>query len=85
MVYLQLQQVVASYMKEECTLEATIQLPPEYPLRSVEVTCVKRMGVPEHRYGRSVGQVHSYKHGRGILPRVNILGNWFGTVVGQVL
>lgn len=43
-------QVVASYMKEECTLEASIQLPPEYPLRNVEVTCTKRMGVSEKRW-----------------------------------
>lgn len=37
-------------MKEECTLEACIQLPPEYPLRNVEVTCTKRMGVSESRW-----------------------------------
>lgn len=43
-------QVVASYVKEECTLEACIQLPPEYPLRSVEVTCSRRMGVAESRW-----------------------------------
>ncbi|CAN0538694.1 unnamed protein product, partial [Ectocarpus sp. 8 AP-2014] len=43
-------QVVASYLKEECTLEAVIQLPPDYPLRNVEVTCSKRMGVSESRY-----------------------------------
>ncbi|CAN0568098.1 unnamed protein product, partial [Ectocarpus sp. 12 AP-2014] len=42
--------VVASYLKEECTLEAVIQLPPDYPLRNVEVTCSKRMGVSESRY-----------------------------------
>lgn len=42
-------QVVASYVKEECTLEACIQLPPEYPLRSVEVSCTRRMGVSENR------------------------------------
>lgn len=41
--------MVASYLKEECTLEAVIQLPPEYPLRNVEVTCSKRMGVSESR------------------------------------
>lgn len=37
-------------MKDECTLEAVIQLPPEYPLRNVEVSCSKRMGVSESRY-----------------------------------
>lgn len=42
-------QVVASYLKEECTLEAIIQLPTEYPLRNVEVSCGKRMGVSESR------------------------------------
>ena len=41
--------MVASYVKEECTLEAIIQLPPEYPLRNVEVSCTKRMGVSESR------------------------------------
>lgn len=41
--------MVASYLKEECTLEAIIQLPTEYPLRNVEVSCGKRMGVSESR------------------------------------
>lgn len=36
-------------MKDECTLEAIIQLPPEYPLRNVGVSCTKRMGVSESR------------------------------------
>eukprot|EP00903_Cladosiphon_okamuranus_P017695 g16294.t1 len=50
-------QVVASYLKEECTLEAVIQLPPEYPLRNVEVTCSQRMGVSESRWRQWVLQI----------------------------
>ncbi|CAN0361828.1 unnamed protein product, partial [Laminaria digitata] len=50
-------QVVASYVKEECTLEAIIQLPPEYPLRNVEVSCTKRMGVSESRWKKWVLQI----------------------------
>ncbi|CAN0179323.1 unnamed protein product [Ectocarpus sp. 6 AP-2014] len=49
--------VVASYLKEECTLEAVIQLPPDYPLRNVEVTCSKRMGVSESRWRQWVLQI----------------------------
>ncbi|CAM9125858.1 unnamed protein product [Choristocarpus tenellus] len=50
-------QVVAAYKKDECTLEVCIQLPMEYPLRSVEVTCTHRMGVPENKWRRWVLQI----------------------------
>ncbi|CAM9284140.1 unnamed protein product [Scytosiphon promiscuus] len=52
-----LKSVVASYLKDECTLEAVIQLPPDYPLRNVEVTCSKRMGVSEGRWRQWVLQI----------------------------
>jgi hypothetical protein len=37
-------QVVATYMKDECSLEMVVRIPQAYPLRMVEVECTKRLG-----------------------------------------
>jgi hypothetical protein len=50
-------EVSACYMKDECTLEMTIKLPPAYPLHCVEVCCTRRLGISEDRWRRWVLQI----------------------------
>jgi hypothetical protein len=45
-------EVVAVYMKEEAKVEIKIVLPPEYPLKNVEVEYVSKLGVSEDRLRR---------------------------------
>jgi hypothetical protein len=49
--------VVATYVKDECELGMTIRLPPSYPLRPVEVSCARRLGIGEARWRRWVLQI----------------------------
>jgi hypothetical protein len=50
-------EVTASYRRDECTLEMVIRLPPNYPLRMVEVECTNRVGVTEKRWRLWVLQI----------------------------
>jgi len=52
-------EISATYVKDECTLEVLIKLPPSYPLRNVEVDCQRRLGVTEARWRRWVLQIVS--------------------------
>ncbi|KAF0698519.1 Aste57867_10886 [Aphanomyces stellatus] len=50
-------EITTTYLKDECTLEMVIRVPPSYPLRSVEVECTKRIGISEERWRRWVLQI----------------------------
>jgi hypothetical protein len=43
-------EVTASYTVDEQPMEIGVRLPPEFPLRSVEVKDLKRVGVPENKW-----------------------------------
>ncbi len=43
-------EITASYMIDEQPMEIGVRLPPEFPLRSVEVKDLKRVGVPENKW-----------------------------------
>ena len=50
-------EITATYMKEDCAMQVVIRIPSSYPLRTVEVECTKRVGVPSHRWNRWVLQI----------------------------
>ncbi|KAG5190248.1 hypothetical protein JKP88DRAFT_299259, partial [Tribonema minus] len=50
-------EVVATYVKDESELSMTIRLPPSYPLRAVEVSCARQLGIGEARWRRWVLQI----------------------------
>jgi hypothetical protein len=50
-------EVVATFMREETSVEVRIRLPPSYPLKNVEVTCTSKIGVSEGRWRRWVLQM----------------------------
>jgi hypothetical protein len=50
-------QICASYAKDECQLRVTIKLPSAYPLRGVEVSCDKKLGISDARWRRWVLQI----------------------------
>lgn len=50
-------EIRAKCVKDECELEMTITIPSNYPLRSVDVTCTKKMGISEDRWRRWVLQI----------------------------
>lgn len=43
-------EITASYIIDEQPMEIGVRLPPEFPLRSVEVKDLKRVGVPENKW-----------------------------------
>jgi E3 ubiquitin-protein ligase listerin len=43
-------EVTASYVIDEQPMEIGVRLPPEFPLKSVEVKDLKRVGVPENKW-----------------------------------
>ncbi len=43
-------EVTASYVIDEQPMEIGVRLPPDFPLRSVEVKDLKRVGVPENKW-----------------------------------
>jgi hypothetical protein len=50
-------EITAIYIKDECSLEVVIRLPPAYPLRNVEVECRRRLGISEACWRRWVLQI----------------------------
>jgi hypothetical protein len=40
-------EVVATYMKDETGMDLVIRLPPSYPLRPVDVECMRSLGISE--------------------------------------
>lgn len=45
-------EVIATYIKEDAKVEIKITLPPEYPLKNVEVEYISKLGVSEERLRR---------------------------------
>ena len=66
-------EISASYIKDECSLELIVRLPPAYPLRNVEVECRRRLGVSESRWRRWVLQI------------ITLLSTQDGTVLEAIL
>jgi hypothetical protein len=50
-------EVVARYTQDECQLSVVITLPPNFPLRNVDVDGTKTLGVPEKRWKRWALQI----------------------------
>ncbi|CAK4067201.1 unnamed protein product [Aphanomyces euteiches] len=50
-------EITTTYLKDECSLEMVIRVPPSYPLRTVEVECTKRIGISEERWRRWILQI----------------------------
>ena len=66
-------EIIASYTKDEATVEIKIKLPKSYPLKNVEVECTSRLGVSEQRWRRWVLQI------------VQLLSTKDGSVVDAIL
>jgi hypothetical protein len=66
-------EVTATYPQDECTLSIAIQLPPNFPLRNVEVDGRKTLGIPENRFKRWALQIRQ------------ILNNQDGTLLEALL
>ena len=43
-------EVIATYTRDDVCVSLKIALPPAFPLRRIEVTCEKRMGVPDDKW-----------------------------------
>jgi hypothetical protein len=50
-------QITASLVQDEVAIDITISLPPAYPLKNVDVSCTRRIGVTEARWRRWVLQM----------------------------
>lgn len=66
-------EVTATYLQDECILSLAIQVPPNFPLRSVDVDGRKTHGVPESRFKRWALQIRQ------------ILSNQDGTLLDALL
>jgi hypothetical protein len=66
-------EVVATYTREDTSVEIKIKLPAAYPLQRVEVEFTRRMGVPESKLRRWTLQI------------IQLLGVQDGSVVDAVL
>lgn len=49
--------ITASLVQDEVSIEISIAMPPSYPLKNVEVSCTRRIGVAEGRWRRWVLQM----------------------------
>ena len=50
-------EITATYIQDECTLQMLLKVPPNFPLRNVEVDANKTIGVTEKRYRRWALQI----------------------------
>ena len=66
-------EVTATYLQDECTLSIAIQIPPNFPFRSVDVDGRKTLGVPENRFKRWALQIRQ------------ILNNQDGTLLDALM
>jgi hypothetical protein len=66
-------EVTATYQQDECTLSIAIQIPPNFPLRSVDVDGRKTLGIPENRFKRWALQIRQ------------ILSNQDGTLLDALM
>ena len=50
-------EITAKYIHEEATMEIKIKLPPDYPLKNVDVSCSSRIGIDDGRWRRWILQI----------------------------
>jgi hypothetical protein len=66
-------EVSACFIRDDARVEIKIRVPPQYPLKNVEVECVTKLCVPEAKWRRWSFQI------------IQLLGNQDGTIIEGVL
>ncbi|KAJ1429827.1 hypothetical protein B484DRAFT_328817, partial [Ochromonadaceae sp. CCMP2298] len=66
-------EVTATLTREDTRIEISVQIPPSYPLRNVDVSCTSRIGVSDGRWRRWV------------LQMIQLLSQQDGSMVDAVL